>query len=58
MADICINEIGPLTEEKRKEIESLKNREIVFDDDCPESTPAMLKAFELAANMRDRLKAN
>ena len=58
MADICINEIGPLTEENRKEIESLKNREIVFDDECPESTPAMLKAFELAANMRDRLKAN
>ena len=58
MTEICIKEIKPLTEENRKQIESLKNREIVFDDDCPESTPAMLKAFELAAKMRDRLKAN
>ena len=30
---------------------------IVYDDDCPESTPLMLKTFEEAARQRDIRKA-
>lgn len=41
------------TEEQIKEIEDAAKREIVFDEDSPEMTPAMEKAFRLAAKNRN-----
>ncbi len=37
------------TEEQIKQIKEAAKREIVFDEDSPELTPAMEKAFRLAA---------
>lgn len=41
------------TEEQIKQIEEATKREIVFDEDSPELTPAMEKAFRLAAKKRN-----
>lgn len=41
------------TEEQIKEIEEAAKRKIVFDEDSPEMTPAMEKAFRLAAKNRN-----
>ena len=41
------------TEEQIKEIEEAAKKEIVFDEDSPEMTPAMEKAFRLAAKNRN-----
>ena len=35
----------PLTEEELEELRALKNRPIVFDEDCPELTDEQLKQF-------------
>ena len=35
----------PLTEEEREELRALKNRPIVFDEDCPKLTEEQLKQF-------------
>ena len=37
------------TAEQIKQIQEAAKREIVYDDDSPELTPAMEKAFRLAA---------
>ncbi len=42
-----------LTEEEIKQIEEAAKREIVFDEDSPELTPAMEKAFRLAGKNRN-----
>ena len=44
------------TEEQIKQIEEAAKREIVFDEDSPELTPAMEKAFQLAAKNRNAQK--
>ena len=36
----------PLTDEEREEIRALKNRPIVFDEDCPELTEEQLRLFK------------
>ena len=41
------------TKEQIRQIEEAAKREIVFDDDSPELTPAMEKAFRLAAKNRN-----
>ena len=41
------------TEEQIKQIKEAATREIVFDEDSPELTPAMEKAFRLAAKNRN-----
>lgn len=41
------------TEEQIKQIKEASTREIVFDEDSPELTPAMEKAFRLAAKNRN-----
>jgi hypothetical protein len=48
---------GILTEEQKKEIEEAKKIPITFDEDSPEMTPEMEKAFKVAVRMRNRLKA-
>lgn len=41
------------TEEQIRQIEEAAKRDIVFDEDSPELTPAMEKAFRLAAKNRN-----
>ncbi len=42
------------TEEQLREVEEAKNHPIVFDEDCPELSPAMMKAFRCAVVSRNR----
>lgn len=44
------------TEEMLKEVEEAKNSPIVFDEDCEELSPAMMKAFKSAVIQRNRRK--
>ena len=44
------------TEEQLKEIEEAKKSPIVFDEDCEELSPAMMKAFKSAVIQRNRRK--
>lgn len=44
------------TEEMLKEVEEAKNSPIVFDEDCEELSPAMMKAFRSAVIQRNRRK--
>lgn len=41
------------TKEQIRQMEEAAKREIVFDEDSPELTPAMEKAFRLAAKNRN-----
>ena len=41
------------TKEQIRQIEEATKREIVFDDDSPQLTPAMEKTFRLAAKNRN-----
>lgn len=41
------------TEEQIRQIEEAAEKPIVFDEDSPELTPAMEKAFRLAAKNRN-----
>ena len=43
-----------LTESQLAEIEEAKNSPIVFDEDCEELSPAMMKAFKSAVIQRER----
>ncbi len=45
------------TEEQLAEAEAAKDQPIVFDDDCPELSDAMMKAFRCAVIQRNRKKA-
>jgi len=45
-----------LTEEQLKEIEEARKHPIVFDEDCEELSPAMVKAFKSATISRNRRK--
>ena len=45
-----------LTKEQIAEIEAASKKPIVYDEDCPELTPAMEKAFLWAARNRNRYK--
>ena len=55
MGEIFVKYVQPLTEDEMKQIEALKDRPIVFNEESLQTTPAMIKAFEVAANMRNRL---
>ena len=44
------------TVEQVKEIEEAVKKPIVFDEDCPELSPAMMKAFKCAVIQRNRRK--
>ena len=45
------------TKEQIQQIRDAAKRPIVFDEDSPEMTPAMEKAFRLAAKNRNTYKA-
>lgn len=44
------------TEEQLKEVEDAKKHPIVFDEDCQELSPSMMKAFKSAVVQRNRRK--
>ena len=44
------------TDEQIKQIKEASKKEIIFDEDSPELTPAMEKAFRLAAKNRNTHK--
>ncbi len=44
------------TEEQLKEVEEAKKNPIIFDGDCEELSPAMIKAFKSAVVQRNRKK--
>ena len=46
-----------LTDEDRKMLEEARKNPITFDEDSPELTPEMEKAFRMAAKTRNRLRA-
>lgn len=46
-----------ITKKDKNMIEEAKKYSIVFDEDSPELTPEMEKAFILAAKSRDRVRA-
>ncbi len=50
---VTLNRSQKPTEEQIRQIEETAKREIVFDEDSPELTPAMEKAFRLAAKNRN-----
>ena len=50
---VTLNRGQKPTEEQIRQIEEAAKREIVFDEDSPELTPAMEKAFRLAAKKRN-----
>ena len=41
-----LREGEPLTEEEKEELRALKNRPIVYDEDCPKLTEEQLKQFK------------
>ena len=45
------------TEEQLREVEEASQAPIVYDDDCPELSKAMLKALRCVAKQRDRKEA-
>ncbi len=51
---VTLEELSPLTEEQREEIKEAAKKPIVFDEDCPELSPAMIKAFQCSVNQRNR----
>lgn len=42
------------TEEQLREVEKAAKSPIVFDEDCQEMSPAMMKAFRIVAIQRNR----
>ena len=44
------------TEEQIREVEEARKSPIVFDEDCEELSPAMMKAFRSAVVQRNRNK--
>ncbi len=44
------------TEEQLQEVEAAKKSPVVFDEDCEELSPAMMKAFKSAVVQRNRMK--
>lgn len=53
---LVINPGEKLTEEQLREVEEAKKHPIVFDEDCKELSPAMMKAFKSAVIQRNRRK--
>jgi hypothetical protein len=54
MKTYTINPGDKPTEEQLKEVEEASKKPIVFDEDCKELSPAMMKAFRSAAANRNR----
>ena len=46
------------TQEQLEEVKEAAKREIQFDEDSPELSPAMVKAFRCSAAQRNRRRKN
>lgn len=46
------------TKEQLEEVKAAAKREVQFDEDAPELSPAMFKAFQCSAAQRNRRKKN
>ena len=46
------------TQEQLEEVKAAAKREIQFDEDSPELSPAMFKAFKCSVSQRNRKKKN
>ncbi len=56
MKTYIVNDGQKPTPEQIKEVEDASKQPIVFDEDCPELSPKMMKALECAAKNRNRIK--
>ncbi len=57
--EVILDSNYKLTEKELEEIRALKemkDEDIVFDEDCPELSPSMLKSLRCVAAQRDRFK--
>ena len=54
MVTYILHKDEPLTEEEREEIRALKNRPIVFDEDCPKLTKEQLRQFKRVNPLRKK----
>ena len=45
------------TDDQRREVLEAKKQPVIFDEDSPEMSPAMFKAFKSAVVQRNRRKA-
>ena len=50
-----LKEGTPPTPEQLREVEEASQKEITYDEDCPELSPALLKSLRVAAAQRNRL---
>lgn len=57
MITAILSENEKLTDEDKRMLEDAKKYPIIYDEDSPELTPEMEKAFRLAAKNRNRLRA-
>ena len=46
------------TKEQLDEVKAAAKREVQFDEDAPELSPAMFKAFQCSVTQRNRRKKN
>lgn len=46
------------TKEQLEEVKAAAKREVQFDEDAPELSPAMFKAFQCAVSQRNRRRKN
>jgi hypothetical protein len=46
------------TKKQLEEVKAAANREVQFDEDAPELSPAMFKAFQCSVAQRNRRKKN
>lgn len=46
------------TKERLEEVKAAAKREVPFDEDAPELSPAMFKAFQCSVAQRNRRKKN
>ena len=53
-----IKEGQTLTQEQLEEVKAAAKREIQFDEDSPELSPAMVKAFQCSVAQRNRRRKN
>lgn len=55
MVTVKINALQKPSEETLNRLRELRDEDIVYDEDCPEMTPKMQKAYDCAVSQRNRL---
>ena len=55
MTESLIKELA-FSEEELRELKAAKEKPIVFDEDCPELSPALMEVFKSAVVRRNRHK--